>query len=83
MLRIIALFLMPFGIIAQNEPVVLSLENAIDYAFQNNIAAKNSESDVRLAQLQKWQTTSTDSKQQVYSFLGRLNYSFANRYVFT
>ena len=59
MLRIIALFLMPFGIIAQNEPVVLSLENAIDYAFQNNIAAKNSESDVRLAQLQKWQTTST------------------------
>ena len=45
MIRIIALFLMPFGIIAQNEPVVLSLENAIDYAFQNNIAAKNSESD--------------------------------------
>lgn len=59
MIRIIALFLMPFGIIAQNTPVALSLENAIEYAFQNNIAAKNSESDVRLAQLQKWQTTST------------------------
>lgn len=59
MFRIIALFLIPLSVCAQNEPLLFSLESAIDYAFENNINAKNSESDVRLAQLQKWQTTST------------------------
>jgi outer membrane protein TolC len=59
MFKIFALILIPFFAFAQNDPVLFSLESAVEFAFQNNINAKNSDSDVRLAQLQKWQTTST------------------------
>jgi outer membrane protein TolC len=52
--------MLSFTVFAQDNPVLeFSLEEAVEHALLYNNTAQNSTSDVRLAQLQKWQTTST------------------------
>jgi outer membrane protein TolC len=52
--------MLSFKVLAQDNPVLeFSLEEAVEHALLYNNTAQNSTSDVRLAQLQKWQTTST------------------------
>ena len=42
---------------AQEQPFEFSMQQAIEYALKNNRSALDSQSDVRFAQLQKWETT--------------------------
>ncbi|NQY28475.1 MAG: TolC family protein [Flavobacteriaceae bacterium] len=42
---------------AQEHPLNLSLQEAIDYAIKNNTAAKNATLDIEAAKKQKWETT--------------------------
>ena len=44
---------------AQEQPLEFSLQQAIEYALINNRTALDSQSDVRFAELQKWETTAT------------------------
>ena len=58
--KLIYLIMLSFTVFAQDNPVLeFSLEEALEHALLYNNTAQNSTSDVRLAQLQKWQTTST------------------------
>lgn len=58
--KLIYLIMLSFTVFAQDNPVLeFSLEEAVEHALLYNNTAQNSTSDVRLAQLQKWQTTST------------------------
>lgn len=59
MTKILSLFLLSVTVFAQNGPKPFTLQEAIDYALINNIASQDASNDVRLAELQKWQTTST------------------------
>ena len=55
----LALFLISLTVFSQTEPTSFSLEDAVNYALLNNKSSLDSQNDVRLAELQKWQTTST------------------------
>lgn len=57
--KVFALLFFSFSVFSQNETLVFSLEEAIDYAHSNNKLALDSQSDVRMAKLQKWETTAT------------------------
>ena len=58
--KLIYLIMLSFTVFAKDNPVLeFSLEEAVEHALLYNNTAQNSTSDVRLAQLQKWQTTST------------------------
>ena len=58
--KLIYLIMLSFTVFAQDNSVLeFSLEEAVEHALLYNNTAQNSTSDVRLAQLQKWQTTST------------------------
>ncbi len=50
-------FLLSFHITAQEQPTSLTLQEAIDYAIQNNTTAKNAALDIDAAVKQKWETT--------------------------
>ena len=47
------------AVFPQEQPRAFSLQQAIEYALINNRSALDSQSDVRFAELQKWETTST------------------------
>lgn len=47
------------AVFPQEQPRAFSLQQAIEYALINNRSALDSQSDVRLAELQKWETTAT------------------------
>jgi outer membrane protein TolC len=57
--KVLALLLFSFSVFSQNETLFFSLEEAIDFAHSNNKMALDSQSDIRMAELQKWETTST------------------------
>ena len=57
--KVFALLFFSFSVFSQNETLVFSLEEAIDYAHSNNKLALDSQSDVLMAELQKWETTAT------------------------
>ena len=57
--KVFALLFFSFSVFSQNGTLVFSLEEAIDYAHSNNKLALDSQSDVRMAELQKWETTAT------------------------
>lgn len=57
--KILGLFLVSISAIAQNDSKLFSLQQAIDYAIVNNKSAQDATNNIRLAELQKWQTTST------------------------
>ena len=57
--KVFTLLFFSFSVFSQNETLVFSLEEAIDYAHSNNKLALDSQSDVRMAELQKWETTAT------------------------
>lgn len=44
---------------SQEQPTSFSLQEAIDYALENNRQAKNAERDIEAAKQQKWETTAT------------------------
>ncbi|WP_317045201.1 TolC family protein [Formosa algae] len=44
---------------AQDGPVSFSLQEAIDYALENNRTVKNAIRDIEIAKEQKWETTAT------------------------
>jgi len=57
-IKLITLFsLFTLGLTAQNNPLQFSLEEAINYALENNRIAKNAERDIAAAKQQKWETT--------------------------
>ena len=47
------------AVFPQEQPRAFSLQQAIEYALTNNRSALDSQSDVRFAELQKWETTAT------------------------
>ena len=47
------------AVFPQEQPRAFSLQQAIEYALINNRSALDSQSDVRFAELQKWETTAT------------------------
>lgn len=55
----LAAVLLPFGLSAQQpgSPLKLSLKQAQDYAIVNNVNAKNSAIDIKLAKKKIWETT--------------------------
>ena len=57
--KVFTLLFFSFSVFSQNETLVFSLEEAIDYAHSNNKLALDSQSDIRMAELQKWETTAT------------------------
>ena len=57
--KVFALLFFSFSVFSQNETLVFSLEEAIDYSHSNNKLALDSQSNVRMAKLQKWETTAT------------------------
>ena len=44
---------------AQDVPSTFTLQEAIDYALENNRQAKNASRDIEAAKQQKWETTAT------------------------
>lgn len=57
---IIVILLMCFSFgFSQETTMSLSLEEAIDFALENNRQAKNAERDIEAAKKQKWETTAT------------------------
>ncbi|WP_299112401.1 TolC family protein [uncultured Winogradskyella sp.] len=53
-------FLMCFSLgFAQDIPASFTLQEAIDYALENNRQAKNAARDIKAAEQQKWETTAT------------------------
>ena len=59
LLFIVVLFLNANLILAQEDPKSFSLQEAIDYALENNRTAKNAVRDIEAAIKQKWETTAT------------------------
>lgn len=54
------IFLMCFSLgFAQDTPASFTLQEAIDYALENNRKAKNAARDIEAAKQQKWETTAT------------------------
>jgi len=53
----LTLILFSFLGFAQEQPLNLSLQEAIDYAIKNNTSAKNATLDIHAAEKQKWETT--------------------------
>ena len=51
--------LLSFKTFSQEEPKHFSLQQAIDYALENNRTAKNAQRDIEAAKQQKWETTAT------------------------
>lgn len=58
LLLICFLYTFSFGF-SQNPPNSFSLQEAIDYALENNRTSKNAERDIAAAKQQKWETTAT------------------------
>ena len=57
---IIALSLfLSFSVTAQDNLHSFTLQQAIDYALENNRTAKNAARDIKAAEKQKWETTAT------------------------
>lgn len=52
-------FLLALNGFSQEPPKNFSLQEAIDYAIENNRTAKNAARDIEAAKQQKWETTST------------------------
>lgn len=57
--KILGLLLVTISAFAQNDSKQFSLQEAIDFAIVNNKSAQDAVNDIKLAELQKWQTTST------------------------
>lgn len=51
--------LLSFSAIAQDNPASFTLQQAIDYALENNRTAKNAARDIKAAEKQKWETIAT------------------------
>ena len=51
--------LLSFSAIAQDNPSSFTLQQAIDYALENNRTAKNAARDIKAAEKQKWETIAT------------------------
>jgi outer membrane protein TolC len=58
LILLISLLLANF-VFGQNQPQNFTLQEAIDYALENNRTAKNAARDIAAAKEQKWETTST------------------------
>lgn len=59
-LLIMTIFLLVFiSGFSQENSLSLSLDEAIEYAIENNRSAKNAQRDIEAAKKQKWETTST------------------------
>jgi outer membrane protein TolC len=58
-LIMIIMLLISFISFSQESPSSYSLEEAIQYALENNRAAKNAQLDIEAAEKQKWETTAT------------------------
>ncbi len=56
---IVLLFLMTTIVFSQEEKQSFTLQEAIDYALENNRTAKNAALDIKAAEQQKWETTAT------------------------
>lgn len=56
---IILLILFPFIGFSQEAPTNFSLQEAIDFALQNNRSAINAQRDIEAAKAQKWETTAS------------------------
>ena len=56
---IILFFLIPFLGFSQEAPTSFSLQEAIDFALQNNRKSINAQRDIEAAKAQKWETTAT------------------------
>ena len=57
--KIFTFLIFTLGLCAQENSISFSLEEAITFALSNNKSALDSQNNVRLAELQKWETTST------------------------
>lgn len=57
--KLILLTFITTSVVAQQESTRFSLKEAAEFAIQNNYLGKNAARDVEIAELQKWQTTST------------------------
>lgn len=66
---VLIFFIFSFGF-AQDIPTSFSLQEAIDYALENNRQAKNAGRDIESAKQQKWETTATGLPQ----LTGNINY---------
>jgi outer membrane protein TolC len=55
----ILFFCIPFLALSQKDNTNFSLQEAIDYALENNRTAKNAARDIDAAKQQKWETTAT------------------------
>jgi len=66
---LIAFILFQMGY-AQQEPTSLSLQEAIDYALENNRSSLNASQDIEAAKRQKWETTASGLPQ----LSGSVNY---------
>ncbi|MCB0448350.1 MAG: TolC family protein, partial [Gelidibacter sp.] len=53
------ILLLPLSVLSQEKTASFSLQEAIDYALQNNRTAKNAERDIEVAKQRKWETTAT------------------------
>ena len=53
------LLLLPILGVSQEIPTSFSLQQAIDFAIQNNRASRNAEKDIEAAKQQKWETTAS------------------------
>ena len=57
--KLFTFLIFTLGLCAQENSISFSLEEAIKFALSNNKSALDSQNNVRLAELQKWETTST------------------------
>lgn len=55
----IVVFLISISIFSQEKTQHFSLQEAIDYALENNRTSKNAQRDIEAAKQQKWETTAT------------------------
>ena len=58
-LIIVLILFVSFNGVSQESSQNFSLQEAIDYALENNRAAKNAARDIQAAEKQKWETTAT------------------------
>ena len=58
LILITCLFAIAIGV-SQEQPTSFTLQEAIDYALENNRQAKNAARDIEAAKKQKWETTAT------------------------
>ncbi|MEO8773268.1 MAG: TolC family protein, partial [Gelidibacter sp.] len=56
---ILLLTLLPFLAFSQEAPTSFSLQEAIDFALQNNRKSINAQKDIKAAKAQKWETTAS------------------------